>query len=75
MNLMSQNRELVSAIEQVRADTMRQIEHVNDKNRMLESQLEFTKTNLTTTRVEADSLRVCLLSYSYAPSLRILTRL
>lgn len=58
MNLMTQNRELVSAIEQVRADTMRQIEHVNDKNRMLESQLEFTKTNLTTTRVEADSLRV-----------------
>lgn len=57
MGLMRQNRELVAAMEQIRADTVIQLNQVNDKNRMLESQLEFTKTNLVTTRVEADSLR------------------
>eukprot|EP00026_Physarum_polycephalum_P000674 Phypoly_transcript_00675.p1 GENE.Phypoly_transcript_00675~~Phypoly_transcript_00675.p1 ORF type:complete len:750 (-),score=123.44 Phypoly_transcript_00675:136-2385(-) len=57
MDLMRQNRDLVMTIEQIRTDTMKQIEQVQERNRMLESQLEFTKTTLTTTRVEADSLR------------------
>ncbi len=57
--LMSQNRELLYSMEQLRSDTERQLDQVNDKNRMMESQLEFTKTTLGATRIEADSLRVC----------------
>lgn len=61
MELMRQNRDLVTTMDQIRADTVRQIEQVQERNRMLESQLEFTKVNLTSKTVEADSFRVFIL--------------